>query len=132
MAGKPVSEERVQQCLRTVKVIAASKSVERYVIGYTTRSSWKRFGQYRKNGCSHIVVIADRLTNFQAYALEMTLQQRAWSNERSILFKKYDPTRRRKGGWYGAPQSIANKNDNHSIYMAWWERDPHSAYKSDV
>src|SRR5262245_48514495 len=114
---------RTYQHFRTIVAIAGSKSVERFVIGYTGQGSWRRFGQYRKENCSHLVVIADGLTNAQAAMLEMELQQRIWSDKRTVLYRKYDAKRRDKRGFYGAPQRHHRMTDrNHVVYMAWWER----------
>jgi hypothetical protein len=49
------------------------------------------------------VVLADALTFSQADYLERTVQDRIWSDGRTILFKKYDSARRDKKGFYGAP-----------------------------
>ncbi len=79
-----------------------------------------------------MVVIADALTNFQAYVLEIELQRRAREDKRSILFKKYDQKRRDKEGFYGAPQSRCPDEKNHAVYMAWWERELSVAARPNV
>jgi hypothetical protein len=118
------------QCIRTIEAIARSNLVGRYLVGYTSRGSWKRFSHYRRENCSHLVVIADALTFAQASTLESDLQSRCWADARSIIFKKYDPLRRDKRGTYGAYlnhyRSFLNpglKDEKvHCVYMAWWER----------
>ena len=130
MIDRPLPERRIRQHLRTIASIASAPSVERYVIGYSSQSSWKRFGQYRASACSHLVVIAEGLKFSQALMLESLLQTKAWQDERTVLFKKYDPTRRDKKGFYGAPapkwpHGPERENDPiHLVYMAWWERSP--------
>jgi hypothetical protein len=115
-----ISLVRQAHYLSTIKAIVTSPCVKRFVVGYTSKGAWKRLGGYRKEGCDHLVVLADALTFFQADHLERTLQDRIWSDGRSILFKKYDPARRDKKGFYGAPIPKAD-NKSHAVYLAWWE-----------
>jgi hypothetical protein len=137
MADGPLPEKRIQQYLRTIEAIASARALERYVIGYTSQGSWKRFGQYRANGWNHLIVIAEGLPWHQAYHLEMELQRRAWQDERRTLFKKYDPSRREKKGFYGAPNHYMSEKKRtaltHLVYMAWRELplgSPHPSNES--
>jgi hypothetical protein len=118
-----ISLSRQVQYIKSITAIVRSPSVKRFVVGYTSRGAWKRFGEYRKEACSHLVVLADTLTYSQAANLERSLQDRCWSDERSILYKKYDPVRRVKKGFYGAPtpKNPLDKSKNHVVYLAWWE-----------
>jgi hypothetical protein len=117
-----ISLAREVQYLKTVTAIVTSPCVKRFVVGYASNGAWKRFGGYRKENCSHLVVLADALTYSQAYYLERTLQDRIWSDGRSILFKKYDPARRDKKGFYGAPiPKSPVESKSHIVYLAWWE-----------
>lgn len=101
-----ITPTREVQYLDTIRAIITSPRVRRFVIGYTSRGAWKRFGGYRKEGCSHLVVLADALTFSQADYLERTLQARIWSDAPSNLFKKYDPARRNKKGFYWRAHTI--------------------------
>lgn len=117
-----IGSARYESYLNTVWAIAASKYVEQYVIGFTSRAGISRFNEYKALGYDHLVILCDRLTRKDALDLEHYLQRAIREDRRFASYTKYH-LRRRDGPTY---RNYGNTDNDpsaliHSVYMAWWE-----------
>jgi hypothetical protein len=112
--------KRIEGYLDTVWAIAASKYVEQFLIGYTYRAAIHRFAEYKSQAYDHLVILADRLTESDAKALEKILQSRVRDDKRRAYFQRYNKRRRGKR-YYPGRKSPKPYKKIHSVYMAWWE-----------
>jgi hypothetical protein len=113
---------RLKRYLNTAWAIAASPYVEEYLIGFTARSENARYKEYKVWDYDYLVILADKLTRFDAKYLEQYLQRELLRDKRSTAFHRYNKRRRglryypSHGGIEGDPEAKI-----HSVYMAWWE-----------
>jgi hypothetical protein len=120
----PLLRRRLERHRNTVWAIAASPYVKQYLIGFTARSGYQRFLEYRPLKYDHLVIIADKLNREDAKQLEQYLQVSHNHDRRSAAHIKYNKRRTNNryypsdGGGKGKPAALI-----HSVYMAWWEED---------
>jgi hypothetical protein len=120
----PLLKRRLERYRDTVWAVAASPYVEQYLIGFTTRSGYRRFLEYRALEYDHLIIIADKLNREDAKQLEKYLQEARNHDRRSAAHIKYNERRRNSryfpshGGIKGNPEGLI-----HSVYMTWWEED---------
>lgn len=116
---------RIDRYYGTMWSIAASRYCNEYMIGFTARAGSSRLAEYSYNhGYQHLVVLADRLTRAEAHQLEGALQGMVKADKRSVLYRKYDASRRDGRHYPSAGQATSDPTAKvHSVYMAWWEGD---------
>lgn len=107
--------------LDTVRSIIRSPDVREFIIGYTSRSSARRLAEYRNDqGYQHLVVLADRLGQKDAHALERLLQDAVRQDKRSQMYQKYHPVKRDGRYYRSAGKNTADPAAKvHSVYIAW-------------
>jgi hypothetical protein len=119
-----LQKKRLQLYRNTVWAIAASKYVHTFYIGFTSRSAFQCFGWYRKKGCEHMVLLADRLTEKDAKGLEEYLQcECRKADKRIALRRKAHKKNILNSRYYLGAMSRTPKEKVHSVYMVWWEPD---------
>jgi hypothetical protein len=122
--------KKLDRLLDTIRVICSSPFVRYYRIGYTSWSADRKRGIY---GRRHVVILADRLDRDSAWELEERLQAYGGiggerpvpaSVKNSLLYKMYDPKRRKNGRSYRSHggNHAAPENAVHSVYMVWKAR----------
>lgn len=112
---------RADAYLDTVRSIIRSPDVREFIIGYTSRSSARRLAEYRnEQGYQHLVVLADRLGQKDAHALERLLQDAVRQDKRSQMYQKYHPVKRDGRYYRSAGKNTADPVAKvHSVYIAW-------------
>ena len=116
-----MNKKRLEAHLETMCAIAASKSVQTFYIGVTSRDPFRYWAWYRRKGYEHAVILADWLTENDAKCLEEYLQRRCYeADKRTPLWRKAHKNHQ-KGRHYPGAKSSKPKEKIHSTYMAWWE-----------
>jgi hypothetical protein len=116
-----MQKKQIEATLETMRAIVASKSVQTFYVGVTSRDFYRYCAWYRKNGFDHAVILADRLTEGDAKRLEEILQGRCYkADKRTSLWQKAHEHHRR-GRYYKGAKSPSPKKKIHVVYVAWEE-----------
>lgn len=114
-----MQKKRLEAHLKTMRAIAASKSVRKFYIGFTSRDPYLYCAWYRRNGYDHTVILADWLTEKDAKLLEKYLQECCYqADKRTPLWLKAHENIQ-KGRYYLGARSPRPKEKIHAVYIAW-------------
>ncbi|MDI7775314.1 hypothetical protein [Asticcacaulis sp. EMRT-3] len=117
-------KNRAQICLNTIESIISSKSVDQYLIGWTSLPCGTKADQYRRHGFEHLVVLSDKLNHKTALDLEEYLQRSTMllNDPENILCNKYHAEKKARGRTYRSDGgTLKDKLDKQfSVYIVWW------------
>src|SRR5690242_6833012 len=108
-----MQKKRLETHLRTMRAIAASKSVRGFDIGFTSRDPYRYWAWYRRNGYDHAVIIADWLTEDAAKLLEKHLIECCQKAEKHTLLWQKSGNHLPKGQYRQGAKSSKPKKKIH-------------------